>query len=85
MGYLEIMKNHIVLYSKLCKSHLEYNLIAQSESFLEIYNMNLTDLLQINQNIIMLIKKGPTQIARIFQKTWFGNEMGQNRVSRAPV
>ena len=53
--------------------------------FLEIYNMNLTDLLQIYQNLIILIKKGPTQIARIFQKTWFGHETGQNRVSRAPV
>ena len=53
--------------------------------FLEIYNMNLTDLLQMYQNSIILIKTGPTQIARIFQKTWFGHETGQNRVSRAPV
>ena len=53
--------------------------------FLDIYNLNLTDLLHIYQNILILIKKGPTQIARIFQKTWFDHETGQNRVSRAPV
>ena len=47
--------------------------------------MNLTELLQTYQTIIIFIKKGPTQIARIFQKTRFGYETGQNRVSRAPV
>ena len=65
---IDIMNIYTFISLKLWKFNLKYKLIAQTAAVFEIYNMHLTDLLQIFQNTVIVIKQDEKHDLRNFQK-----------------